>query len=56
MNAELTNALTNGIHALCLLIYFVAALRDPWVVGPGFQEDDRAGAGARGIGSDPGAP
>ena len=26
MNAELTNALTNGMHALCLLIYFVAAL------------------------------
>ena len=26
MNAELTNALTNGMHALCLLIYLVAAL------------------------------
>ncbi len=26
MNAELTDALTNGMHALWLLIYFVAAL------------------------------
>ena len=27
MNAELTNALTNGLHATCVLIYFVAAFR-----------------------------
>ena len=27
MNAELTNALTNGMHATCLCLYFVAATR-----------------------------
>jgi len=30
MNAEHTNALTNGLHALCLFIYFVAALLARW--------------------------
>ncbi len=27
MNAEFTNALTNGLHALCLLMYFLVAAR-----------------------------
>ena len=27
MNAEFTNALTNGMHATCLCLYFLAAVR-----------------------------
>lgn len=35
MNAELTNAATNGLHALCLFFYFWAALR-AWQRGDGY--------------------